>query len=773
MRALVHALCALGCICTSAFASGRATGPAGPLRTAYSHVRVEIDGDLARTTLTQVFVNDLDAPVEATYGFPLPTDAAVTGFAEWREGRRVEARAKGKATARKAYDKAVEKGERAALAEHARDAFRLSLYALPPSGSRRVELSYTQTLSALGGERGYTFPRRSDEQAPSLLDLEVRVASSRALTDFVAPNHPDARLREVEIADFDLARAGFSAHLSRSRAGLAADFVLRWRQESDPIDLAARAVRPDPDAPAFVEARVAFVADPWPELRVSRDVIIVLDHSLSMAGEPLERAKALVHQILDGLHPGDRFELLRFGTGVEALFSGSDDAGLRFADPEQVEAARAAVDGTMAKGRSNLQGALDASAHLLSTGEGKNGSDAVVVLLTDGQPTLRAKGRAFDLDVDAASFGEARVVIGHFNYPRRAKDLEGVLPNVTARFVPDGVAADKALTDIARLAVAPTIDDVQLEITGGAVHEVHGRLPTRLAVGEHIRLMGRLDGTATVELRGWLHGRPVELRSEVFVPAEPSAKGDLGLPVEWARLRIQDLNDEARASKVPAVKEMLEAQVRGLGTQYNLATRFTSYVITDSLVPDRIKPGDPEIRIHAPETALGVSAVLPWGEIIDCEWSEDEGLWFGRFLVPRDVDDGLYRARILVEKQAGTQYRGVLFFRVDSQPPQMRLDYVNGRLRAVPDRPDPVKGLDRIDPDPIDLKAVVAVVAGRKIVLEREDDAEAWSAALKVPVGVHGVRVLAHDYARNVSESFIRVRVEVEDFDSARRLEVR
>ena len=29
------------------------------------------------------------------------------------------------------------------------------------------------------------------------------------------------------------------------------------------------------------------------------------------------------------------------------------------------------------------------------------------------------------------------------------------------------------------------------------------------------------------------------------------------------------------------------------------------------------------------------------GEVVDCAWSEAEGLWLGRFLVPRGVVDGL------------------------------------------------------------------------------------------------------------------------------------
>src|SRR5581483_2793780 len=51
---------------------------------------VEVDNQLARTTLDQVFENRTDRPVDGTYAFPIPDGAGVSGFASWIDGRRVE-----------------------------------------------------------------------------------------------------------------------------------------------------------------------------------------------------------------------------------------------------------------------------------------------------------------------------------------------------------------------------------------------------------------------------------------------------------------------------------------------------------------------------------------------------------------------------------------------------------------------------------------------------------------------------------------------------------
>ncbi len=751
---MIRSACLLLLLTVAAHAQGVAQSPTGPLRTAYTSVRVEADGDLARTTVTQVFVNDLSSPVEAEYGFPLPGDATVTGFAEWRGGRRVDARASAKETARKRFEAAVERGERATLAEKASDhAFKMTLHALPARGSARVELTYTQTLTALGGERAFVFPSRGADQPPSLLDVQVRVRGDREITALEVPNQLDAVVAST--------KDGWTAAVSRARSGLARDLVLRWRQDADPLDLAARAVRPDPDRPGFAEVRFAFNADPWTDVRPPQDVVIVVDTSLSMAGAPLENARALALQAVDALSPQDRFEVVAFSGGVRPAFG-----HLRFADPDARDEARAHLEGLRAGGRSNLQMALDFTGELLAeTGDG------VVLLATDGQPTFREGGTPFGLDVDPARFAEARVVIAHFNYPKRAKALEAVLPNVTTRYIPDGPAAKKAGESLVRLAVAPAIEDLSIEIDGA--WDVSGRVPTRLAAGESVRLMARVepapDGTVQARIAGFLHGKPIEVELLFDVPPGPDGRGDRGLPVEWARLRIDDLGAEYARLRDEAEREVVEAQIRGLGTEYNLATRFTSYVLTDSLYPDHIKPGDPEIRVRAPASAQGVVAILPWGETVRCTWDAEEGLWLGRFLVPRHIKDGLYRARVLVEEQHATVYRGALFFRVDSKPPAYELlaEWKAGalHLRAVPaDRSAPAPKGDHVVRDPVDLKAVTVSVGKQTWAMHRTDDPEVFTLELpaeKLPAGLKVLRMVATDFARNTSVAEIEVADEV------------
>src|SRR5919201_4373621 len=77
---------------------------------------VEVDarvvGLASDTTVRQTFVNPFDQPLEATYVFPLPDRAAVTGFRLEVAGRVVEAELRERGQARQEYEEAIQKGHR-------------------------------------------------------------------------------------------------------------------------------------------------------------------------------------------------------------------------------------------------------------------------------------------------------------------------------------------------------------------------------------------------------------------------------------------------------------------------------------------------------------------------------------------------------------------------------------------------------------------------------------------------------------------------------------
>jgi hypothetical protein len=84
-------------------------------------VCAQLSGLSGHINLDQTFLNSYDTPLEATYIFPLPAQAAVTSFRLEVKNRVVEGVIKERGEARQEYTQAIQSGHRAAIAEEERD----------------------------------------------------------------------------------------------------------------------------------------------------------------------------------------------------------------------------------------------------------------------------------------------------------------------------------------------------------------------------------------------------------------------------------------------------------------------------------------------------------------------------------------------------------------------------------------------------------------------------------------------------------------------------
>jgi hypothetical protein len=92
-----------------------------------------------------------------------------------------------------------------------------------------------------------------------------------------------------------------------------------------------------------------------------------------------------------------------------------------------------------------------------------------------------------------------------------------------------------------------------------------------------------------------------------------------------------------------------------------------------SLSPDEVQPGDPEIKIPAPQGARSVVVSFPWGESKVAVWDRDVEAWMVRFLIDKDTPDGTYQVRVTVTHADGRVQVLELPYTVDTQAPAVEL----------------------------------------------------------------------------------------------------
>ncbi len=297
----------------------------GPLPLESMGVDARIDGLLSRVVLRQTFVNGCDEPLEATYIFPMPDRAAVTGFRMTVAGREIAGILEERGQAREHYDEAISQGRRAAIAEEDRPGvFNLRVGNLMPGERAVVELTLCGVLPYVDGEVTFRFPLvvapRYIPGVPlpgpsagdgTAVDTTAVPDASRITPPVILPGFPNpVRLRlAVELHDHgagvDAVRSSLHAvqedvldgyRRIRVNPGerLDRDFILRFRLGGDVI-LSTLTLHPDADGSegtfAMTVVPPSFTPNAAPR---PRDVVFILDRSGSMEGWKMVAARRAV-----------------------------------------------------------------------------------------------------------------------------------------------------------------------------------------------------------------------------------------------------------------------------------------------------------------------------------------------------------------------------------------------------------------------------------------------------------------------------------------------
>ena len=281
--------------------------PIEQLEIRYHHVTVNIQDQLAVTHVDQVFYNPNEWTIEGTYVFPLPLDAVVSNFTLWVDGKPVKGEVLDAEQARQYYEEIVRNLRDPALLEYeGRGAVQASIFPIQPQGERRIELEYSQALTAQNGLVRYIYPLNTEKFSTSRWKMSASGWKSATSRRFARCTRPATRSGWTARTSNHVI-AGYEAKNVRPDS----DFSLYYslgRQRSLPPVLLPRPGRPH-RCGWFFPARCWRRNPVMPKERIAKDVLLVLDHSGSMDGEKFQQAQSALRYILKKLNPEDRFYL--------------------------------------------------------------------------------------------------------------------------------------------------------------------------------------------------------------------------------------------------------------------------------------------------------------------------------------------------------------------------------------------------------------------------------------------------------------------------------
>src|SRR5215469_16541287 len=131
-------------------------------------INVVIDNQYARVRVTQIYGNRTGGSQEGKYIFLIPTTASISDFAVWDGDVRIPGVILEKKRAEEIYKDLSLQSIDPGLLKQERDdgsdsAFTVELAPIPPFGTKRLELEYTEALPVENLESYYSFPLKPSE----------------------------------------------------------------------------------------------------------------------------------------------------------------------------------------------------------------------------------------------------------------------------------------------------------------------------------------------------------------------------------------------------------------------------------------------------------------------------------------------------------------------------------------------------------------------------------------------------------------------------------
>jgi len=659
------------------------------------NVDVLIDNQHARVKVLQIFDNHTSQILEGKYLFALPPTASIFDFAVWDADVRIPGVIMEKRRANKVYSEIkqqqVDPGLLQQDDEHeGQSAFSAKVAPIPSYGTKRVEMEYTEMLPVDSLVSHFTFPLKPSFGDPQPIDefnLHLHVISEYPITPIAQPN------QQFTLTVTKSEPNEFEADVRARGVALTEDFSFDYRINVPESQLSFTTYRApekissydlrDPklatrNPAGYFEARAVFNQQANTPNQQPRNVVLLLDTSLSMYGEKLRRAVEAVDYFLHSLSPQDHFDLIIFNDEAYSFAPSPLPA-----TTDNVEQALEFIKNSMLGGATDLRKALTKAVEVSSQFPAGEHS---VVLISDANPTAGTRNLkrilqtlenknggssvrvfAFGLGSDANATLLEQLAKSGRGYFSRARETEDIATALKIFF--DHVGS----TSIEHTSLTASDAGNFFQVYPSSDYSFDG---SSLAyVGRYRTPSPR----TTVTMQADFGTQPIKLSRDVVLPELSDEHRHL--PRVWARARVDAL---LREMDLNGEREDYISEIIQLSEKYRFVTPYTAFIAAPRalLRPRLIQPGDPVLRVKTDKSINSVFAVFPFGETLPLAFLQSEGVWEVRFLAPSWLPDGTYRCRLLMTDRDGNAYQETKSFVIDSHAPTLKVKLDKETVRA-------------------------------------------------------------------------------------------
>ncbi|HKG78959.1 MAG TPA: VIT and VWA domain-containing protein [Pyrinomonadaceae bacterium] len=549
-----------------------------------TQVEISVAGVIADVKVRQIYRNEGSRPINASYVFPASTRAAVYGMRMQIGNDIIVAKIKEREQAKKDFEQAKEAGKSASLLEQQRpNVFSMSLANIMPQEQVEIELRYTELLVPTDSVYEVVFPtvvgpRYASQQNPtknedgfvetgythqgqkpaSSLHIGAKIFAGVPIYDVSCPSHQifpqwwNPGNVQLTLDDSDPFQGN-------------RDFVLRYRLGGDQITSGLLLFQGEN------ENFFLYMAQPPSRVAIEdippREYIFVVDVSGSMDGFPLNTSKRLLKDLIGKLRPTDLFNVVLFAGDANILSPQSLQA-----NQQNIGRAIGLLEQQRGGGGTELLPAMQQAMSLPR----QQGISRSIVLVTDGF----ISGEQGVFDHIRANLNQCNVFAFGIGTAVNRYLIEGVAKAGMGEpfIVTEEAEADNIAARFREYIQTPVMTDIHVRSIGFDAYDLNPVQFPDLLAQRPIILFGKWRGpvAGTIELTGKTGQGDYVSRFDV-AGSQPD-EGNRALRYLWARTRIAELSD------YNSREEENVAEITALGLQYNLLTRYTSFIAVREVV---------------------------------------------------------------------------------------------------------------------------------------------------------------------------------------------
>jgi len=569
--------------------------PAPLLKT---EVTMDVSGPVVRVRVNQSFTNMTNQWVEGIYTFPLPEKSAVDRLTMVIGERRVIGEIQEKEQARKTYEKAKAEGRRTSLVSQERpNIFTNQVANIGPGETIVIEIEYQDQARFLDGEFELRFPMvvrpryipgdplpvtpsgsgwsYDSNQVPDAsritpvisspskgpinpVAISVSLDPGFLVQDIVSPSH-DIKVRKRT--------SSYQITLKGGEVPADSDFVLQWMPVPGTTPVAGMfSEKIEGEYYHLFMVLPRTNASDLENIILPREVVFIVDVSGSMGGDAITQAKAALLKGLDGLRPGDRFNIITFNNSAYDLFKGAVPANQHY-----LEEARDFVLRLYANGGTEMASALQIAL---------NGNVGLVhlrqiIFITDG-----AVGNEQALfQMIHQGLGDSRLfTVGIGSSPNSHFMREAAeMGKGTFTYIAQPGEVDEKMNQLLHKLETPLLKDISITLPDGVAGEIFPENIPDLYDGEPLLITLKTDKKLNHDIvfKGAIAG--AEWRETL----DPDGKSkNKGIGALWAREKIRDITNQSIKNGTIGAPEVRDAIIK-VALAHQLVSKYTSLVAVD------------------------------------------------------------------------------------------------------------------------------------------------------------------------------------------------